>query len=148
MISEFEAHHGKAIIGLIRANKGPLTIAKYNSPSNASYLLNGHVAIYIKHSAKRMSPWRFSFLKEHQDEIKTLKQIYGEVYVVLVCNNDGIVALNFSELKTLLDDSHSQSEWISAARTRNTEYAIKGSDGKLNFKVAKNSFPSKLLKII
>ena len=42
-----------------------------------------------------MSPWRFSFQKEHQDEILDMKNKFGEIYTILVCNDDGIVCLSF-----------------------------------------------------
>lgn len=149
MIKEFESYHGVILTKLIHNNGyKPITLRLYPSASNASYVLNESLGLYIKHSTKRLSPWRFSFLKEHQDEILRMKEELGQVFVLLVCGPDGIVTLSFEELKQILNDRHEQTEWISAARNPNKEYTIKGSDGSLDRKVGKNDFPQKLLRIV
>lgn len=91
-----------------------------------------------------MTPWRFSFKKEHQQEIEQMKNELREVFLLLVCNDDGIVCLDYSELKQILDDQHDDIEWISATRHKREMYAVKGSDGKLGFKIGPNDFPEKL----
>lgn len=144
MIKEFELYHGVIMSRLVHSCDGPISLRLYPSSSNASYVLNGNIGIYVKHSAKRLSPWRFSFQKEHQDEILRMKNELGSIFVLLVCGKDGIVTLSFDELKTILNDSHEETEWISAARQLNQEYTIKGSDGSLKRKVGKNDFPKKL----
>lgn len=148
MISEFEFYHGAAITRLLHGNGKKLSISTFDSPSNASYVINDKAGIFIKHSKKRMSPWRFSFKTEHQDEIKALSSRFGEVFLLLVCHSDGIVALNFQELKNLLNEFHENYEWISLERNRRQEYGVKGSDGKLQWKVAKNEFPNKIFSYL
>lgn len=113
---------------------------------NSSYILNDKVGLYIKYSAKRMSPWRFSMQQEHQDEILEMKNNLSEVFLLLVCGEDGIVTLGFNELKVILNDAHSAVEWISASRNPRKEYTIKGSDGKLARKVGKTDFPKKVFE--
>jgi hypothetical protein len=93
-----------------------------------------------------MPPWRFSLNKIHQDEILQMKNQLIEVFLVLVCGDDGIVTLSFAELKKILNDSHEEVEWISAYRPPNKEYTVKGSDGDLGRKVGKSDFPRKILK--
>lgn len=93
-----------------------------------------------------MSPWRFSFSQQHQDEILEIKNKLGEVYILLVCGEDGIVILSFEELKKLLNTIHDPMEWISVARNRNTEYTVKGSDGSLGYKISKKDFPRKIFE--
>ncbi len=70
----------------------------------------------------------------------------GEVFVLLVCNDDGIVGLNFDEVRNLLDEVHEDAEWISVARSRGQMYAVKGSNGKLGYKAAKNDFAQRILE--
>ena len=91
-----------------------------------------------------MSPWRFSFQKCHQDEIFDMQKGLNNVFVLLVCGEDGVVALSYEELKTILDYTHDEIEWISASRTRNKDYEIKGSDGKLEKKIGEIDFLKKL----
>lgn len=144
MIKEFEFYHGAVLANLLHDSGQSMTIEPFPSVSNASYVINKNIGIFIKHSTKRMSPWRFSFLKEHQDEILNMKNRLGEVFLLLVCGEDGIVPLSFDELKLILNETHEPIEWISVARNKNTEYTVKGSDGSLGHKVSKKDFPRKL----
>lgn len=144
MIKEFEFFHGLVFARILHGTQRPLSIKPFPSTSNASYIVNDTIGIYVKYSGKRMTPWRFSFKKEHQDEIETMKKTFQSVFLLLVCNDDGIVCLSYGELKQILDDQHDPIEWISATRHKGEMYAIKGSDGKLNFKIGANDFPNKL----
>ncbi len=102
----------------------------------------------MKYSSKRMSPWGFSFLKSHQDEILEIKKAIGEVFLLLVCHDDGIVALNFDKLKIILDEVHDQVEWIRVSRRPREKYSVSGSDGKLKFKIGGNEFPKKIFNAL
>jgi len=148
MIKEFEFYHGLVFARILHATQKPISIKPFPSPDNASYVLNDKVGIYIKYSTKRLSPWRFSFQKRHQDEILDMKNKIGEVFLLLVCNDNGIVAMSFEEIKQILNEKHEQVEWISAARGKREMFAIKGSDGELEFKIGRKDFPSKLFKEI
>lgn len=146
MIKEFEFYHGAVLANLLHGSGQSITIEPFPSESNASYVVNKSIGLFIKHSAKRMSPWRFSFAQEHQDEILDMKNKLGEVFLLLVCGEDGIVPLNFFELKEILNETHDPVEWISVARNKNKEYKVKGSDGPLSYKISKRDFPRKLFE--
>lgn len=149
MTKEFEQYHGIVFTKLVHNDLGTaVSIRTYPTGGNASYILNENVGIYIKHSAKRMSPWRFSFLKKHQDEIATMKIHLREVFLVLVCGKDGVVSLCYSDLKKILNEVHDDIEWISAARNPKKEYTIKGSDGVLERKIGKSNFPKKIIETL
>ncbi|MXV16890.1 hypothetical protein [Hufsiella ginkgonis] len=148
MIKEFEFYHGAVMTRLIHGSKETLSIVPYPSVSNASYVVNGNTGIYIKHSAKRMSPWRFSFQKEHQSELLQMNTQLAIVFLILVCGDDGIVTLSYNDLKLILDDVHGEVEWISASRNPRKEYTVKGSDGQLGRKIGKNDFPRKILAAV
>jgi len=64
-----------------------------------------------------------------------------------VCNDDGVVVLTFDELKQILNEDYEEVEWISASRNRRQMYSIKGSDGKLSFKVGKDEFLIKMFNL-
>lgn len=146
MLKEFDFFHGVVFTRILHVGKMPVSIKSYPTPDNASYVINKTIGIYIKYSAKRMSPWRFSFQKEHQDEILEMKNKLGEVYTILVCNDDGIVCLNFDELKEVLDTQHDTVEWISVARGPREKYEVKGHDGKLRLKIGNSDFPEKIFQ--
>lgn len=143
MINEFDFYHGAALCKLVHNNRIN-TIITFPTSSNSSYVANENIGIYIKYSTKRLSPWRFTFAREHQDEINDMKEILGKVYVLLVCYKDGIACLDFDELKAVLNYEHEQTEWISVSRRHREKYSVKGSDGKLRLKIG----VSELNKII
>lgn len=144
MISEFEFFHGVVFARMLHATHRQLSIEPYSTSDNAAYVLDNSKGIYIKYSSKRLSPWRFSFQKRHQERILEMKENLGRVFLLLVCNDDGVVVLTFQELKQILDEVHEDVEWISVARNRRQMYSIKGSDGALGFKVGRDEFLDKM----
>lgn len=143
MIKEFEFYHGAVLAKIAQASK-KISISSYPSPSRCTYVINGSIGLYIKHSSNRLTPWGFSFAKSHQDEIKQMSNSLDRVFIALVCGKDGIACLSFDELKAVLDDDHSDREWVRASRRPREKYAIKGSNGKLKFKIAHNHFPERI----
>lgn len=143
MSKDFEPFHGLVLCRLIHSNKIN-SIKLYPSKSNASYVINDRIGIFTKYSSKRLTPWRFSFLKEHQDEIKKMKSELDLVFILLVCNRDGVVCLDYKEFKQILDEEHEEIEWVSATRKKREHYIVNGSDGKLDFRIGPGDFPKKL----
>jgi hypothetical protein len=144
MINDFNFFHGAVFTRIIHSWDHAVPISLLHSGSNSSYVIDGKIGIYVKYSAKRMSPWRFSFAKEHQEEIEFLRSNCTQVFVVLVCNDDGIVCLSYAELKRLLDQEFGEMEWLSVSRRKREMYTVAGSNGALDFKIGANEFPSKL----
>ncbi len=147
MIKDFQLYHGAALHKLIDSG-GEVTLQNYSNKSNSSYVLNSSIGLYIKYSTKRLAPWQFSFAKEHQDEILEIRNIYQDVFILLVCGTDGIVSLNFSELKILLDEHHKEIETIAVSRPQGKMYKVVGTDGKLERKISRSDFPDKILKLV
>ena len=139
-IKEYEFFNGVVLNKLIRKGK-PVSIDVFPCSSENSFILNEKVGLYIKYSKKLTTPWRFSFAKIHQDELKIMSELCKKCFLLLVCNKDGIACISYKDLKKILDDNHEEVEWISASRLARESYAIKGSDGKLKFKINLNDFP-------
>lgn len=139
MIKEFEFYHGVVFSKIIHESNLPISISLYPTPSNSSYTLNGAIGIYVKYSTKRLSPWRFSFKKEHQEEVLEMKKLLNEVFLVFVCGDDGVASLNSYETRMVLNEIHKDMEWVSLARNPRQEYLVKGSDGKLDYKISQNN---------
>ena len=116
MINEFELFHGVVFARMLHATQRQLSIRPYSASDNAAYVMDNSKGIYIKYSSKRLSPWRFSFQKRHQETILEMKRSLGEVFLLFVCNHDGVIVLTFAELKQILDEHHEAAEWISATR--------------------------------
>lgn len=77
-----------------------------------------------------------------------MKTHLREVFLILVCGEDGIVTLTFDDVKKILNENHDEVEWISAARNPRKEYTIKGSDGSLGKKIGKSDFPRNILEAL
>lgn len=144
MIKEYEFYHGVVFTEILHAAKKGISIRSFPTKDNASYVLDDRIGIYIKYSEKRLSPWRFSFQKRHQEEIYEMKNKIGEVFLLLVCHDDGIAALSYDEVIKILNEVPGCVEWISVARGKRQMYTIKGSEGKLEYKIGHNEFPAKI----
>ena len=144
MIKDFEFYHGIVLSRLLHNTDRSIAITRFSNLDNASYVVNGELGIYIKFSKKRMSPWSFTFTKNHQDEILKMSEKFKQIFVTLVCGNDGIACLSFKEFKQILDNQHEDIEWVSVSRGARKMYSVKGRDGALAFKLGNNEFPNKL----
>lgn len=134
--------HGAILLKVV--NNGPVNFKKYPH-NNSSYIIDDKIGIYCKYSQKRISPWVFSFSKAHTEEINKVKNEYKDIFIVLVCNDNGICCLNFQEFCTVISiESNYFPKWIKARRQKREKYAITGSDGKLNYKIGDSDFPEKI----
>lgn len=145
MIHEFEFYHG-AVLTKIAHHKAHTAIRTFNGKSNASYVINDNIGLYVKHSSNRLTPWGFSFAREHQKEIEAMREKFDDVFVALVCGKDGVACLSFDELKHVLDHEHDDYAWVRISRRPREKYSVKGTDGKLMFKIGQNEFPAKLFE--
>tara|TARA_B110000238_G_C15838359_1_gene315820 strand:+ start:24 stop:473 length:450 start_codon:yes stop_codon:yes gene_type:complete len=143
-IKEYEFYNGAVLNRLIRKGK-PIEIDIFPSNGNNSFIVNNKIGLYIKYSRKKISPWRFTFTKEHQAEMNIMYELLDTIYLILVCQKDGIVCLEYNELKLVLDEIYEEVEWVSASRLSKEQYSIRGSNGALNFKISNNDFPKKIL---
>jgi len=146
VIKEFEFFHGVVFSRLLHGTQRLVSIRAFHPESNAAYVVDDSIGIYIKYSSKRMTPWRFTFSADHRKEIEKLRASMPKVFVVLVCNDDGVVCLSHAELKTILDDQDESHQWMSATRHKREMYSIEGSNGRLECKVGKDDFPNKLFR--
>jgi hypothetical protein len=55
-----------------------------------------------------------------------MKKVVGDVFVLLVCNDDGIVILTFDEYTQIIDGAPGGTEWVSATRNRGKCIRSKG----------------------
>ena|ERR1700728_3559145 len=144
MISEFEFFHGAVFARMLHSGQQVLSIKPYSESDNAAYVVNDSKAIYIKYCTKRLSPWRFSFQPRHHDLVLQMKEHMGEVFICLVCNDDGVVVLTFDEFQEVVKADGGTVEWLSAARNKRQMYLVKGPLGRLTFKVGKDDFSGKV----
>lgn len=147
MIREFEQFHGFMLARLLHGNGRGFHIERFAADSNAGYVVDGRVGLYVKHCSKRMTPWRFTFQHEHRSEWSDLVRSVAHPFVALVCNDDGIVCIDASELGILLGESDAAA-WIRAERHAREMYALTGSGGALDHKVGSGDFPTKIFSVL
>jgi len=142
---DYTFFHGHVLVRLIQ---DPRTRGVELYRGNNCYLVNKKSGIYLKHSAKRISPWQFTFLPVHLTEIATIESEIKALFLVLVCNDNGICCLDYQETAQLiLVGNMDQTKSIRVSRSTREKYAVSGSDGKLEHKIGNNDFPRKVLKV-
>lgn len=144
-LNEYEFYNGVVLNRLVRKGK-PIKIDIFPTSGNNSFMINDKVGLFLKFSTKKISPWRFSFTKEHQEEMKIMRDLLENIYLILICGRDGIACIEYEELKQILDEYYEDVEWVSASRLKREQYSIKGSNGKLDFKIADTDFPKKIFE--
>ena len=142
-IDKFEFYHGAALSKLFVPDR-KVTINSCPTTSKCAYTLNDSIALYIKYSQGRMTNWNFNFKKIHQEEIKEIYDLHKQLFLLLICGSDGIVCLSYNELKKVLDEHFDENESINVKRWRKQQYGIKGTNGKLEFKIPVNAYPKKV----
>lgn len=132
MIHAFEQYHGVVLRELIVAAPGSLSVQANDDMGRVnSYCLNGRVALHIKHSAKRLPPWQFTFNDENMEEIGRLEARGLSLWLALVCGHDGIVALSGSELRQINPTDCGTTCFVRVDRDRRTMYRVFGTAGRL-----------------
>ena len=138
MINEFKAYHGSAFVELIDESAIPISLFRPDLRNNAIYVLNDSIGLYLKHSVKRISPWRFTFHKEHVSEITELLLNFEIVYLVLICGRDSIAVIDSDEIKAILPIAKPEASWVSVQTGHNTMLTVEGSSGNLKRKIRKS----------
>jgi len=142
-MKNFEFFHGAALTRIIHANI--FDSIKCYSNSNASYIINNNIGIYIKYSQKRMSPWIFSFSETHINEVKEIKNAFNKICVVFVCGDNGIACLSYEEFVAVISiENKNFPKWIKMSRMKGQKYSVAGSDGTLRHKIGDSDFPTKI----
>ncbi|MET4726052.1 hypothetical protein ABIF63_010158 [Bradyrhizobium japonicum] len=102
-----------------------------------AFVMNGRVGVYIKHSSKRMSPWRFTFNIEQAADLLDLEHKFPDSFMVFVCGTDGLVTLTCADLHSIVSFQESENAWVSISRPPRTQYELAGNRGELKYKVSR-----------
>jgi hypothetical protein len=138
MLDEYEFYQGAVLRQLIVESEITLAIRPFLREGRiAAFVLNGLAGIYVKHSSKRMSPWRFSFTIEQAADLLDLEGKYPDSFVVLVCETDGLVTISVADLHRIVDFQETDNAWLSVARPPRAQYALAGNKGDLERKIAR-----------
>ena len=131
MISDLDRYHGIVLRQILVAHGGVLRVGVIETSGQVdAYSLEG-VAFVVKRSSKRLSPWRFTFLRENLGQLVELERSFPHVWIFLVCGGDGVVGLSLSELRTISTAGRGRSAWVRVSRNRNSMYRVGGALGEL-----------------
>lgn len=144
MIAELDRYHGVALRLIIASSERPITIGKCDTYGRLnSYSLNDKIAIYLKHSTKRLTPWAFSFTIDHLKELVELRTRFASVWIILVCGLDGVVGITLAEFASITASRPGGIASLRVDRTPRTMYRVFGNESPLQF--AKSNGVSALL---
>lgn len=148
MIAEFKSYHGSALADLVDEAPFPITVSRPDLSNNSIYCVNENYALYVKHSAAKLTPWSFTFTRKHMIDLKEITEDYVESFLVLVCGRNCIAVLDAAEINELLDLKIPRVSWISVYTNHNTSLRIEGADGNLSHKVKKSKPFRRVLETI
>tara|TARA_R110002110_G_scaffold51005_5_gene150277 strand:+ start:2369 stop:2812 length:444 start_codon:yes stop_codon:yes gene_type:complete len=138
MIAEYIFYHGALLHELTLNHGGAVTIEpRDNHGRPNTFILNSKVGVYIKHSTKRLSPWTYTFTKEHLSEVQALCEYVSTVYTCFICGDDGIGCVPIEGIISILGPAESDQAWIRFERRSNKMYRVSGANGELPNKLAR-----------
>lgn len=134
MISEVDRYHGVALRLIIAGSDKPVVIGKCDSHGRLnSYSLDERIAIYLKHSTKRLAPWAFSFTVDHLKELVELRTRFDSVWIILVCGLDGVVGITLAEFASITASRPGGVASLRVDRAPRTMYRVFGNESPLQF---------------
>lgn len=132
MIGEFERYHGSVLRQLIVGASREIRIVAADDMGRVnSFLVNGKLGLYIKHSSKRLAPWQFTYQDTHLGELTRLQQLCDKVWLVHACGQDGVVAISMSEFYIINPLQKNTTSFVRIDRDRNTMYRVNGTGSAL-----------------
>jgi hypothetical protein len=135
MIAEYKLYHGAALAELIQELSSPISIDELNESGRlSSYILNQRVGLQIKHSTQRLTPWSFTFTRYNMSELLALRARFDEVFVIFVCETQGMVCLSIEEMLSISQVGQSDQIWFRIERRRGKWFQVHGSEGALSSK--------------
>lgn len=131
MIAEFDRYHGVVLRQILVAKGACASLSVANVSGRVDAFSLDGAAFQIKHSAKRLSPWQFTYMPDNLHELTELRRRFSPVWAFLVCGDDGVVGLSCDELTAIVQFGTGGPASIRARRSRNSMYRISGPLGEL-----------------
>jgi hypothetical protein len=149
MISDNSKYYGAAFVMMIDACKDGLNIKRIYNDKAGFYLIDNKLPLLFKYSSKRVSPWSFSFDPDTIQRYQSLADTFEECLIVLVCGPDGIMALDYSEIKGLISfDTSNERKRIGIARRLKEMYYVTATDGNMKIKISQKSLLENLQRYL
>lgn len=130
--AEYEFYHGVVLHKLCSVMPNGVSFEAFDFSGRLdTFRIDGKVAIHIKHSTARITPWNFTFNSDALRELIEVRKRLQDVFVVLVCGDDGVVTLSLSDFVSVSEMRPGGAVPLRVSRDRNTMYRITGNLGEL-----------------
>ena len=138
MLDEYEFFQGAVLRQLIVDADGSLTIRPFVREGRISaFIINGRIGVYVKHSSKRMTPWRFTFNLDQAADLLDLEAKFPDTFIVFVCESDGLVTLDVGKLHEIVGFQETENAWVRIERPPRAQYDVGGNKGELPNKLSR-----------
>jgi hypothetical protein len=142
MSDEYEFYQGLVLRQLIVGSETSLILRPFLREGRINaFAINGRFGVFIKHSAKRMSPWRFTFNIEQAADLLDLEIKLPHSFTVFVCGDDGLVTLSIANLHEIVSFQESEHAWVRIDRKPRSQYSVSGNRAGLPHKVPTGTSP-------
>ena len=132
-------YHGAAIVCLLDDDRCR-SVRKHGL---LGYVVNEDTFVVLKYTTKARTPWGFTFDQEDVDRFLVAGSSYPRWVLGLICGDDGVCALEWSQARQLLADKPGR---IAVGRKHNKQYDVWGTAGELKGKIALNRWPALLFE--
>jgi hypothetical protein len=142
MSDEYEFYQGLVLRQLVTESELSLILRPFVREGRINaFVINGKIGVFIKHSAKRMSPWRFTFNLDQAADLLDLETKLVQSFVVFVCGDDGLVTLNVAILHHIVSFQESEHAWVRIERKPRSQYSVAGNREVLSQKIPNGTAP-------
>lgn len=127
MIGERETFHGVVLSRLLYGAPAGSQVNLFMTLSGSAYVVSNSVALYVKYSTNRLTPWPFVFTSESLLELKGLREDWDALFIVLVCGKEGIVCVDWDKALQQIVKPTSQGGFsLQASRKRGQKFRVTG----------------------
>jgi hypothetical protein len=136
MTAEYQFYHGALLHEIIvgAAREVRIRLCDVHGRPDA-YVINDEIGLLIKHSSARITPWQFTFTKDHLAELFALRTVTKVCFVGLVCDEDGFVCIRDADLIGILAASESDAVSVRVDRGARRMYRVSSSGTPLDRKL-------------
>jgi hypothetical protein len=142
MSDEYEFYQGVVLRQLVVNSELSLIMRPFLREGRINaFIINGKVGVFIKHSSKRMTPWRFTFTLEQAADLLDLEGVCFDSFVVFVCGEDGLVTIDVGALHQIVTFDEREHAWVRIERPPRAQYTVSGNRATLPNKIANGTWP-------
>jgi hypothetical protein len=137
MFDDYEFYQGVVLRNLIVNADFSVMVRPFVREGRISaFVINSRIGVFMKHSTKRMSPWRFTFGLDQVSDLLDLEAKYFDSFVVFICGSDGLVTLDVAALHEIFTFDDVEKAWIAIERKPRSQYSVRGNRTELPNKIS------------